>query len=297
MSAQWASSITRISGAFTGQHLEQSPDRPRHLLADADRGCQAQGGREDVRHHICVVGDVEQPPEPVARRFAGRLDDCLTQRPEGDAVAVGEASPRQHRRLAREPVAELLGQPRLADAGFPEHRQEIRLGTQPGPVKNGAGVTQLAVAPDHRTLNRHRDRTPRHQSEQFPGRSVEGGLDERGVEGKASRRVAHEDLAVHRGLSEPNGSVQRIAPDVTRRLGDHLTCRGADAHGQAGQLGRRERFQVRPELVRGAKGAYHVVLPDQRDTEHPRQLATQRGHECAAVPDHDLLNAVPRRRD
>ena len=58
-----------------------------------------------------------------------------------------------------------------------------------------------------------------------------------------------------------------------------------------------ERAQVRAKLVRGTKGAYDVVLPEEWDAEYPRELATQPGDKRAAVPGHDLLNVVARRRD
>ena len=60
------------------------------------------------------------PPRPVSRRRdACRISDHLRQRPERDAVAVGQASSAQHLRVHAEHIGPLVCEPGLAMPAYP----------------------------------------------------------------------------------------------------------------------------------------------------------------------------------
>ena len=81
----------------------------------------------------------------------------LGERPVGDAVAVGEAAAPVPPEVVGEPVhvlLELPGEPRLADPGDPEDRDEVRLALLRAGVEELLDQPQLAVAADEGRLER-----------------------------------------------------------------------------------------------------------------------------------------------
>ena len=59
-------------------------------------------------------------------RMSAASRDHAHQRPEGDAVAVGQAAPAQHARAGGDLVDHLAHQARLAQPGIADHRDQVR---------------------------------------------------------------------------------------------------------------------------------------------------------------------------
>ena len=90
----------------------------------------------------------------VLRHDPGRLPQHLGQRPERDAVAVGQAAAPQHRRLAGDAPHELLDEPALADPGMAEQRDEPALGSGDRTAELRAEGGDLARPADERQVRR-----------------------------------------------------------------------------------------------------------------------------------------------
>ena len=109
------------------ERLEEPADRPRGL--DRPRAVQAEHPGQVRGDGLAVRCALEQlaefGPRPFGRvvlRDAGGLDRHLGDRPEGDALAVGQAASREHLRSAGDRGDELPDQARLADARRPQAR-------------------------------------------------------------------------------------------------------------------------------------------------------------------------------
>ena len=90
----------------------------------------------------------------VLRHDPGRLSQHLGQRPEGDAVAVGQAAAPQYHRLVGEAPHELLDEPALADPGLAEQRDEPALGSGDRTAELRVEGGDLAIPADERPVCR-----------------------------------------------------------------------------------------------------------------------------------------------
>ena len=105
-SPQWMSSKTATSGRRPPERLQEPTDRPRGF--DRPRAVQAEQPGEMRGHGLAVRRALEQlaelGPRPLGRVVlgdAGGLDRHLRDRPERDALAVGQAASREHRAPGR----------------------------------------------------------------------------------------------------------------------------------------------------------------------------------------------------
>ena len=97
----------------------------------------------------------------VLRHDPGGLPQHLSQRPERDAVAVGQAAAPQHRRLVGEAAHELLDEPALADPGLAEQRDEPPLGSGDRTAELRVEGGDLAGPADERQVGRSGARSRR----------------------------------------------------------------------------------------------------------------------------------------
>ena len=122
--------------AIAGQCLEQSPTA--HGICSPTLTARAS-----PRAAARMSATTSALSAPSSRRRSPSRDSSpaawITASRSGQKAmhTVREASTGQHRRLTRESVYKLLGEPRFADTGFPDHRQEIRL---------ALGLVRLKVA-------------------------------------------------------------------------------------------------------------------------------------------------------
>ena len=79
----------------------------------------------------------------------------LGERPERDAVAVGEAAAAQDGRLALDGADELVDEPRLPDPRLADDGDEPAATVGGGAPERGAERLELGVAPDHRRVEAH----------------------------------------------------------------------------------------------------------------------------------------------
>jgi hypothetical protein len=147
------------------QVLDEDDDRllPHEILEELDpRLVQALARREGVQ----VAGDVEAERQAEhsarveeAERRLGRIAfeqpqvllQHLSERPVGDALAVGQAAarpPEGRRVLVAEPLPELPREPRLAHAGVAHHRHDVRAPITRDSAERRLEQSELALAPD-----------------------------------------------------------------------------------------------------------------------------------------------------
>ena len=224
------------------------------------------------RGGLLVLGDPAAHPHHVG------------ERPVGDALAVGEAAAAVPVRELGEPVevlVELPAEPRLADAGDPGDRDEVRLALLGAGVEEILDLAELPVAADERRLEAGRleraagarddpQRAPERQQPILALQLERPGLlvDDR-LLGRPPRRLADE----HRpGLGDrlhPRGRVDEVARDHSLSLGAerHRRLAGQDA-GPRPQLGLAdlvaERRDGRDEIERGPHRPLRVVLGRRR---------------------------------
>ena len=154
-------------GALLGHALEEQPPAGEEILAvrgaavaEAEQLLQA---RLDERALLRVGDHLLDHPGQLCERGLGRLvladprphPHHLGERPEGDRVAVGEAAalvPPDGLDEAVDVLLELPGEARLADAGDPDDREEVRLLLVGRAVEELLDEAQLAVAADERRL-------------------------------------------------------------------------------------------------------------------------------------------------
>ena len=135
-----------------GQLLEQLADRPEKLLDGGLRHLVTQDAGEACGDQLTLVPGVEQRAElaDALRRGVGRGDtggvvEHFHDRPEGDALAIGQAATGQDPGTLLEPGNQLLDQPCLADACIPDDRHELAAGAGRA-VERSQQPTQLVLA-------------------------------------------------------------------------------------------------------------------------------------------------------
>jgi class 3 adenylate cyclase len=90
--------------------------------------------------------------ERVEAERSCRLLDHLGERPERDPLAVGEAAPLKHCRLLREAGHELVDEPRLADSGHADDRDEAAASLGLDPLERPRELGEGVLAADERGL-------------------------------------------------------------------------------------------------------------------------------------------------
>src|SRR5207248_566093 len=129
------------------ERLEEPPERPERLFAPRRLACPAGHAEHALDDQVSVAPTGERLAE---RDLAARLAHHLDERPERDAVAVGQARAAERRRAFAEPVEELLHETRLADPGRAEDRDEPRGLLGGDPLELRAERLELLVAADER---------------------------------------------------------------------------------------------------------------------------------------------------
>ena len=153
--------------------------------------------------------------------LGARGNEDLAQRPVGDALAVGQAAAGEHVRLAVQVSCNLEGEPRLADAGRAEHRDEPAAPSQNRLVESAPYSGELLAAADQRRIEPPLEGRRSFENAQQPVRSDRVGLPlererldrfhlER-VAGELQRLRAEQDLVRGGRLLETGGDVDGIA--------------------------------------------------------------------------------------
>ncbi len=217
------------------------------------------------------------------------LGDQLAQGPEGDAVAVGQAPARQHRRLGRGLGGQLVDQPGLADAGLAERGRQHRLAVPDRPGQPVAQPGQLLDPVDHRRVQADGQGPGPDGGRQQPEAAAAGRLDLQRGRGQAAGLVADQDLARRRPLGQLLGLADGVAGEA-RRLG------AADQRLAGGQAD--PRGQGQPALLQGGGlglqrplggqgrlgGPQGVVLVQGGDAEDPDDAPAGHRRQPPAVP-------------
>src|SRR6266511_838909 len=110
---------------FPRERLEETAEGPERVLSGISALSRSKRTRNLLGDLPSVLLVFDDPAHSAHRRVSrGSLDD-LEHRPKGDALAVRETPARHHGRFAGQDAFELLSQPRLADPGRAENRDEM----------------------------------------------------------------------------------------------------------------------------------------------------------------------------
>jgi hypothetical protein len=270
-------------GEIEGERLEQLADRPERLVARG-LGVGAPDSRGDPRRNdlrVRVVG--KQRGDRFGRRGPRGLLHDLGERPERDALPVGEAATGQDRGPARNQGAELGGQARLADSGGTEEREERRRPLSGDTVEGLLEQAQLVCPADHRRLPPSDERGVGSDVEEAEG--VTGGLERGGLPEELVRPFADENLPGACALLESRSRVDRLAGD--RSAGHDLSGLDADAGQETDPPVPLELLvQAREslsQLARRPDGSERVVLVHDRYAEDGHQAARRELGDASAV--------------
>ena len=228
-----------------------------------------------------------------------------TQRPEGDAVAVGKAAAGQYARARRDALDHLVHQARLADARITDQRDQAHRPFVDRLAVGGVQCRQFGLAADERLVVAAHHPVLALRRDESPGGDPFGlalrlewfdGLDLHRVAHQAEGRVAEIDLVLRRRLLEPRCGVHRVAGgELLARarvvVGDHLAGVHAGAHRKrhavAGLQVLVQFGQGTPHAGGGAHRAKCVVLVRTRQAEDGHDRVADELLDLAAVP-HDL---------
>ncbi len=218
-SAQWMSSNPSTSGCLAGEPLGPLAHRPLDLLLAAlvvERVEHARGEPEQVGDLLVLAEDhqllLRLGAVVVVGDPGGGLHH-LGERPVGDALAVREAAPDEHRR-ALERGDELAREPALAHAGLAVERDEVGAAVADGALVRVAEQLELALAADERR----------------PVAALDAAL-------RRARRRAR-PAAARRGRAAPGGRPTRTRPRRTR-AGTRRGRRGSRSSPPPARGGRR----------------------------------------------------------
>jgi hypothetical protein len=264
-----------------------------------ERDDERPGGR-DVLDEAADGGE-----DRVARRAeVGLLDAGMTeevaQRQERDALAVGRAAADQDGRPARardgrpESREQLADEPRLADAGVADERQETRAAAGRDVLVERPQPRELRVASDERRVvppqERGRFLVDRLQPERRERLARPFQLERPeqlagdGVRDERVRVGAEQDLPRAGGLLQALADVDGLSRDEGRAGGrvarDDLPGVDADPKPQL----RQPRSDRLAQLRRRANGPERVVLAHDRDAEDRQDGVADELLERAAVP-------------
>ena len=253
--------------AAAGERLREAPHGAERVFARHDFFVrQSDCRRHGVEQTSCLgIGRKHLAQLGVGRDLLEDLDEREVRYP----VAVSEAAPTQHDRVTLR-IDELENEARLADAGRPEHGEELTRA-----VAHRSGVRldellQLAAAADERSIEPSLEaRRVRSDTQQPVGDErlrlsfcVDrlGTFEFERALGKLPRGVPDQNVARLRGLLEPRGDVDGVTGRKGAALARHDLA-GVDSHPDL-QLGAELALKVRIEvaelfaqLVRGPSGA------------------------------------------
>ena len=302
-SAQWMSSNTSTVGPSSAsaskkrRHAANASTRPLSPLAETvslqpDQGPQVpehplaiplvQDQRRD-RLRKLRIGDLRR----VGFQDAGLRLDHLAQRPERDALPVGQRAatpPRDQLRQLLDVPQQLLDQSGLADPRLTDDRHQLRRRLPPRPIQRATQHVGLRVAADQRQAadphllghdRPRRDRHPRLDRLRLALRlhRLRRLVADRPL-GRPIRPPIHQDTAQRRRRLQPRRRVHDIADRIhaTRRVmtDQRLTTRHAHPHPQVGVacLGH---SLTDPERRRGPPAPDHPHAPwPRRRSPSPR---------------------------
>ena len=288
-SAQWMSSMSATAGPATASDSKNL--RAAHEISCIGKAAPLRPIAEAIRAATSAIG--EQRRE-LGARFLGRVLEVdvgglahhLAQRPEGDAVAVREAAAAHDARARAGARDDLARQPRLADAGVADQRDEARRSGLRHLAQRLVDRLQLLLAADDRRVEpprvafaSARRNEPVRRNALLLALQLErlDRLDLHRVAHQAIGRVADVDLVRRRRLLEPRRDVDGVAGgELLVRggvvVGDDLAGVDAGAHRQLDAVVRRELLvdgaQRRLHAGGRAHGAQRVVLVLHRQAEH-----------------------------
>ena len=276
-----------------GQRLEHARDRPERLL-DREHGVDQTDRRADPLRHVRALRPEERLElgarvlQRVAVADPGDLPHDLGERPEGDAVAVGETAPTERCGGVGRSLEERTQEPGLPDARGTDHGRELGSTVFDGAGERRLEGGQVIRPPDHRRVHAPGDRLSVFQTRDVG--EEEGGnrlglpleverFDRLGVDEilhQAVGRVADQDLHRGRGRLQSRRRVDDVARDEVLACGDvagdHLA--GVDARAVL-QLDTPRGLQPLVHAGQGLShlpcrthGAQGVVLVDPRQAEH-----------------------------
>ena len=293
----------RSDGPETLLNCSSRFQKPRELgdrLGDSARIFMRREQRLQLRH--CVI-------RTVALADATCLLNHLRKRPERDPLAIGKAAPAEDRRPLTETGEELVSEPRLADPGCTDDRNEaaalLRDASLERPLELGKGV----LAADEGSLQprcwfRHRrdaDQSVRGDRILLPfqpHRRHELGFDRPAHE--PERRLPEQDLAWLGALLQTGRNVRRVARHEVAlgevALSSDLACIDPGPRRQDDPVALLEVLvQTRQRLSHldsGSDGAQCVVLVELRQAVHRHDGIAYELGERAAVSLDDRFDAL-----
>ena len=146
----------RLTG---GEDLEEPSEGPERLLDGRLRPREADEARHEVGDTLRALARPDhgeqfplRVPGRVQDREPGRLTHDLDDRPERDALPVGEAPSTEDGRVRIDLGGELLHEPRLPGTGRSQDREEMAGAIRRDPLERLSEQRQLAVTADHRRV-------------------------------------------------------------------------------------------------------------------------------------------------
>ena len=224
-SPHWMSSKTTTSGrrrASASKSLPIAQNVPRCPggLGDADASATrvtirsaSSAARRRARDLVRAASGDSSPLEP------GRLARSRSDRPEGDALAVGQATPAQRPSPRRRRARNSCDETRLPDAGGPSDGDQLgrRVAYDarrtPGRAARARGRGRRAATSSRRAGDRapHVEQANRRRRRSaLPLSEAARRLDRDGVAHEPVSALADQDLARLRRLLEPRGDVDRV---------------------------------------------------------------------------------------
>ena len=281
----------------SGERLEELPCCPERLLVGGLTPGEPDRAENSVGDRVGVLLAVER-----LRKVADLADD-FAERPERDPLAIGRAVPLKHRRFFADGTYELSREPRLADAGRAEDREELGGLLLHRPFEAVLQLLELVHPSDERSLELSQVAGRfGSQFEQPPRRPAAGCPERIRIDPLRSHGIAHEPfgLLVEQDLARVGGLLQP-GSDVHGVTGDQRSSRRGVGHHVSGVHTGPERdrdLRVALELVSelqeritclacGSDGAKRVVLVDGRNAEDPDHSAGGRClRACAMALEH-----------
>ena len=140
---------------------------PLQVVDDDDLGPLHSPGLEQAAEGELRLG--RRRPDDGVGLDADR-DQDLDERPVGDPFAVGEAAAAEDVRRVADPLEEVGDEPRLADPGRAEEREELACAVRDGVLVVAPEPLPLSLAPDERRLEVPRERLRHRRARRAAGR-------------------------------------------------------------------------------------------------------------------------------
>ena len=237
-------------GSFRCHVLEEAPHPPGKLLHRERLGPEADHRAEPLRHvragRICQRRELREGVVGIiVVDDAGGVLQRLCERPERDAVAIGQAPALESERAVGDPAEELGHEARLSDPRVRDDGHEAGGRSGHGLVEGGLECVQLALPADQRSAVTHFDVAGFLDADELVCRDGLGlplehqrlyldDLD--AVADEPVRELSQQHLLLTGRLLEPSRHVDRVARHqslVGRRVaGDDLTRVDASPVGE-----------------------------------------------------------------